>query len=98
MPGDRCARSLACEKQKHTSKYTTDHTGTSGIPRAIVLAVSFVLSSVIGLFVTVAGAMRVHRRQFGISVEMPGPHDFAVRECDRSSCDTPRPSHPAPRP
>ena len=39
----------------------------------------FVLSPVIGLFVTVAGAMRKHCRQLDISVEMSGPHDFAVR-------------------
>jgi hypothetical protein len=31
------------------------------------------------LFVTVVGAMDEHRRQLGISVEMPGPHGFAVR-------------------
>jgi hypothetical protein len=40
-------------KQKHTSKVTTDHTGTPGIPRAMVLTVSFALFPVIGLFVTV---------------------------------------------
>ena len=45
----------------------------------MVLTVSFVLSPVIGLFVTVAGAMRKHCRQLNISVEMSGPHDFAVR-------------------
>jgi hypothetical protein len=26
MPGDRCARSLACEKQKAHEQVTTDHT------------------------------------------------------------------------
>jgi hypothetical protein len=30
--------------------------------------------------------MRKHRHQLGISVGMPGPHDFAVRERRRSSC------------
>jgi hypothetical protein len=40
-------------KQKHTSKVTTDHTGTPGIPRAMVLTVSFALFPAIGLFVTV---------------------------------------------
>jgi len=32
------------------------------------------------LFVTVIGAMPKHRCQLGISVEMPEPHDFAVRD------------------
>jgi hypothetical protein len=38
-----------------------------------------VLSPVIGLVVTVAGAMRVHRRQCDAGVEASGPHDFTVR-------------------
>jgi hypothetical protein len=46
----------------------------------MVSTVSFVLSLVIGLFVTITGAMRKHRRQFDASVEASGPHDFAVRE------------------
>ncbi len=37
-----------------------------------------------------------HHRQFGISVGMPGPHDFAVRVSHvRLTCH-PRPSHPRP--
>src|SRR4029077_13176941 len=34
MPGVRCAGGLACKKWKHTSKSTTGHTGSPGIPRA----------------------------------------------------------------
>jgi hypothetical protein len=51
---------------------------TSGIPCARVLTVSFALSLVIGLFVTIPGAMRQHCRQVDISVEMSGPRDFTV--------------------
>jgi hypothetical protein len=52
------------------------HTGTPGIPYAMVLTVSFVISSVIGLV--------CHRRlaftaTLDASVEASGPHDFAVR-------------------
>jgi hypothetical protein len=32
-----------------------------------------------GFLAPVIGAMRLHRRPLGISVGMPGPHDFAVR-------------------
>jgi hypothetical protein len=32
-----------------------------------------------GFLAPVIGAMRSHRRPLGISVGMPGPHDFAVR-------------------
>jgi hypothetical protein len=53
----------------------------------MVLTVSFVLSPVTGL--------SCHRHQqiiiyeLGISVGMPGPHNFAVRVSCRSSYDTP---------
>jgi hypothetical protein len=49
MPGARCARSLACKIKKHTSIVTTVTPETPGIPRAMVLTVSFVISPVIGL-------------------------------------------------
>ena len=49
MPGARCARSLACKNKKHTSIVTTVTPGIPGIPRAMVLTVSFVLSPVTGL-------------------------------------------------
>jgi hypothetical protein len=38
------------------------------------------LSPAIGLVVTVANAMREHRRRLDASVEASGPHGFAVRE------------------
>ena len=43
------ARSLVCEIKKHTSVVTTVTPETPGIPRAMVLTVSFGLSSVTGL-------------------------------------------------
>jgi len=51
----------------------------------MVLTVSFVLSPVIGLLVTVVRAMPKHRRQLDASVEASGPHDFAVRVTAHSS-------------
>ena len=49
MPGARRARSLACKNKKHASIVTTVTPDTPGIPRAMVLTVSFVLSPVTGL-------------------------------------------------
>jgi hypothetical protein len=47
MPGARSARSLACRKNTRVSHH--GHTGSPGIPCAMVLTVSFVLSPVTGL-------------------------------------------------
>jgi hypothetical protein len=58
MPGARRARSLVCEMKKHTSKVTTVTPETPGIPRAMVLTVSFALSSVTGLVCHRPRAMR----------------------------------------
>jgi hypothetical protein len=49
MPGARRARSLACKIKKHTSIVTTVTPDSPGIPYAMVLTVSFVLSPVTGL-------------------------------------------------
>ena len=49
MPGAKCARSLACKIKKHTSIVTPVTPGSPGIPRAMVLTVSFVLFPVTGL-------------------------------------------------
>jgi hypothetical protein len=49
MPGAGCARSLVCEMKKHTSVVTTVTPESPGIPRAMVLTVSFVLSPATGL-------------------------------------------------
>ena len=80
MPGARCARSLVCEIKKHTSIVTTVTPETPGIPRAMVLTVSFVISSVSrALLPPSQAAMRKHCRPLDISVGISGPHDFAVR-------------------
>ena len=57
MPGARYARSLVCKNRKHTSIVTTVTPETPGIPRAMVLTVSFELFPVIGLVVTVIGGI-----------------------------------------
>jgi hypothetical protein len=63
--------------KKARKQVTAGSPNTSGIPRAMVLTVSFVLSPVIGLC--------CHRRladtsaKLDIGVEISGPHDFAVR-------------------
>ena len=49
MPGARSTRSLVRKMKKHTSVVTTVTPETPGIPRAMVLTVSFVLFPVIGL-------------------------------------------------
>jgi hypothetical protein len=75
---------------------TTVTPETPGIPRAMVLTVSFVLSPVIGLV--------CHRRRqncfrrLDAGVEASGPHDFAVRVRRPRQKRRPRPPLPAPRP
>src|SRR5438874_7865625 len=77
MPDAQCARSLACKIKKHTSIVTTVTPETPGIPRAMVLTVSFVLFPV-----TVLVCHR-HRQvttcRLDASVGASEPHDFAVR-------------------
>src|SRR3954451_19948861 len=86
MPGAQCARSLACKIKKHTSIVTTVTPDSSGIPRAMVLTVSFALSPVTGLCCHCR--QRKYFRQLDASVGASGPHDFAVRVSVRSSGDT----------
>jgi hypothetical protein len=76
MPGARCARSRACSVE-NTRVSHHGHTGSPGIPRAMVLTGSFVISPVTGLV--------CHRHladkstKLDASVGASGPHDFAVR-------------------
>src|SRR5437588_2239182 len=49
MPGARCTRSLACKNKKAHEVVTTGSPEQPGIPRAMVLTVSFVLFPVTGL-------------------------------------------------
>jgi hypothetical protein len=59
----------------------------------MVLTISFVISLVIGLCVTIAGGL-FHR--LNASVEASGPHDFVVRFTRVRRTQRKRPSHPAP--
>jgi hypothetical protein len=70
------------------------HTGSPGIPRAMVLTVSFGLSPVIGL--SCHRHLRDISRKLDAGVETSGPHDFAVRVSTVRPRRHPRPSHPAP--
>ena len=77
MPGADGARSRACSVV-NTRVSHHGRAGSSGIPRAMVLTVSFVLSPVIGLFCH--RRRRDTSRQLDASVEASGPHDFSVRK------------------
>src|SRR3954454_21534660 len=77
MPGARRARSLACKIKKHTSIVTTVTPGSPGIPRTMVLTVSFALFPVTGLYCH--RHWRNYFRQLDASVGASEPHDFAVR-------------------
>jgi hypothetical protein len=78
MPGARCTHSLVCEIKKHTSIVTTVTPETPGTPRAMVLTVSFALSSVTGL--SCHRRLRNRFRKLDASVGASGPHDFAPIE------------------
>ena len=84
MPGARCTRSLAW-KMKTRELVTTVTPETSGIPRATVLTISFVLSLVIGLCCHHTPRDAKASSRADASVEASGPHDFVVRERPRSS-------------
>ena len=93
-PGAQCTRSLAWSVE-NTRVSHHRLTGTPGISCAMVLTVSFVLSSVTGLC--------CHRRPWKLasheldaSVGASGPHDFAVRLTRCSSKAPLRPPHPHP--
>src|SRR5438270_13178557 len=83
MPGARCTRSLACKNKIAHEVVTTGSPEQPGIPRTMVLTVSFV-TPVIGLFCH--RRRRNYFRQLDASVGASGPHGFAVRGLHRSSC------------
>src|ERR1700726_459413 len=66
-----------------------------GIPRAMVLTVSFVLSPGTGL--SCPRRLRTCIRKLDTSVGVSGPHDFSVRLRALRPKAHPRPPHPAPR-
>jgi hypothetical protein len=78
MPGARRTHSLACEMKKTHELVTTGSPEVLSIPCAMVLTVSFVLSSVTGLFCH-RRLRRLPPRKLDTSVGASGPHDFAVR-------------------
>ncbi len=97
MPGARCARSLACNERKHTSKSPRSHRKHPAFParwfygflRALPGDRAFLSPSPAQCASIVA--------KLDISVGISGPHDFAVRDAAplvwrRHT----RPSHPAP--
>src|SRR5437764_2073694 len=65
------------QNKKHTSIVTTGSPEQPGIPRAMVLTVSFALSPVTGLYCHCH--QQVPTCQLDASVGASGPHDFAVR-------------------
>ena len=77
MPGAPIAPAASCAKVESTRVRNHGHTGSPGIPRAMVLTVSFVLSPVTGLFCHCHLADT--SAKLDASVGASGPHDFAVR-------------------
>jgi hypothetical protein len=71
-------RSLACKNKKHASKSPQVRRNTRPSLRN-GFSSYFVLSLVIGLSCHHPQCDAEHRHQVDISVEMSGPHDFAVR-------------------
>jgi hypothetical protein len=74
----------ASRVEKNTRVSHHGHAGSPGIPRAMVLTVSFALSPVIGMFVTVI-PKKLTSQELDAGVEASGPHDFAVRKVALSS-------------
>ena len=97
MPGAHCTRSLAWKKIETTRvSHREDNRFHPAFPHANGLTAYSALSLVIGFLATIAGAMRQHRHPLDISVEMSGPHDFAVRFSCARLAQLRRPPHPAP--
>ena len=85
--------------RKHARWSPRSHRNHPAFPHAMVLTVSFVLSSVIGLSChrrPQETCRKLASRELDAGVEASGPHDFAVRSWHHSSLVPPRPSHPRP--
>ena len=81
MPGATSAPAASHAMKKAYELVTTGQPQTSGIPRAMVLTVSFVVSLVNRAFLPPSPAtMRKHCRRLDTSVGVSGRHDFAVRD------------------
>jgi hypothetical protein len=86
----------ASRVEKNTRVSHHGHAGSPGIPRTMVLTVSFALL-VTGLVCHHRRRDAKHHRQLDASVGASGPHDFAVRKPHARQVRSPRPPHPAPR-
>ncbi|MGB6253889.1 MAG: hypothetical protein WBF62_11590, partial [Bradyrhizobium sp.] len=79
MPGALRARSLACQKEKHTSKVTAGSLDTSQhSPHEWFYGFLRALPGEPGLLSPSPARSSPHR--LDISVGISGPHDFAVRD------------------
>jgi hypothetical protein len=85
------------QNKKAHEQVTTVTPESPGIPRAMVLTVSFVLSPVIGLSCHRHRCDAKHHHLLDASVEASGPHDFAVRLRHHRHRHRQRPPHPVPR-
>jgi len=88
-------RSLACKIKKARKPVTTVTPETPGIPRAVVLTVSFVVSPETGFLSPSPARCAKHRRRLGTSIGVSGRHDFAVRIQRIRLVRCLRPLHPA---
>ena len=86
------ASPMARLQQKKQAAVTTGSARSTGIPCAMVLTVSFVLSPGTGL--SCPRRPRDDLATLSLSVGRPGPYDFAVRACHVRLACHPRPSHP----
>jgi hypothetical protein len=77
MPGARCTRSLACNKNKTHERSHHGHTGITRHSPRNGFTVSFVLSPVSRALLPPSSAVCL--RRLDTSVRVSGPHDFAVR-------------------
>jgi len=91
MPGDGLTHGPPATKKQ--ASVTTRSAGSTGIPCAMVLTVSFVLSPGTGLSCPRHRRDAKHHHQLSASVGAPGPHDFAVHVKRRSSAQTDRARH-----
>jgi hypothetical protein len=87
---------LRAKVKKHASKSPRSHRKAPGIPRAMVLTVSFVVSPETGLYCLRPRCDAKHRHQVDTSVGVSGRYDFAVRLGALRRKHLRRPSHPAP--
>jgi hypothetical protein len=70
---------MARLQQKKQAAVTTGKAGSTGIPCAMVLTVSFAISPGTGLSCPRRLRDAKHHRKLGLSVGRPGPRDFIVR-------------------